>query len=85
MQEKLENNQTRFVIFCMIICESVSMPVYKRSMFGEPNFYSFWWAPRPVALFECMEHTELLRVLAPSFENNGQVDNEVWKSDSGPA
>ena len=23
---------------------------------------------------------ELLRVLAPSFENNGQVDNEVWKS-----
>ena len=27
---------------------------------------------------------ELLRVLAPSFENNGQVDNEVWKSAEQP-
>ena len=61
------------------------MPVYEKDVFRKLNFYSFWWAPRPVALFECMEHTELLRVLAPSFENNGQVDNEVWKSDSGAA
>ena len=73
------------IIFSNLNSKCSNLLLRYEKVFGELNFYSFWWAPRPVALFECMEHTELLRVLAPSFENNGQVDNEVWKSDSGAA